>query len=57
MQYLSQLPEKGWGVIRCPASVMFALWAGGYIKVQLTPVPNAYNARLTGPGRTLRNSL
>jgi hypothetical protein len=49
--YLEQLPNRGWGVLRAPGVAMLLLHAAGLIKVQLSPIDEVYQARLTGSGR------
>jgi len=54
--YLAQLPDRGWGVLRAPDHVALILHFGGLIKVQLTAHRGVYHARLTGPGRAVLRS-
>jgi hypothetical protein len=51
---LDGLPEHGWGVLRIPPVAMLVLHGAGLIKIQLTPTPGVYQARLTGAGRRYR---
>jgi hypothetical protein len=52
--YLSPLPDKGWGVLRCPTEVAIALHLAGLVKVQMTATKGVFHARLTGAGRRYR---
>lgn len=51
---LDQLPERGWGVLRCNWATILVLHEAGLAKVQVTYQPGVYQARLTGKGRRFR---
>lgn len=48
---LARLPDRGWGVLRCPLLAVLVLEGAGLIKVQITPHKDVWQVRLTGAGR------
>lgn len=50
---LSELPDRGWGVIHdVPFHIALAWWLAGYIKSpDRCPTPGVWQMRLTGAGR------
>lgn len=57
MDLLDGLPERGWGVLRCPLAAILVLDGAGLVKVQVVlGRPGVYQVRLTGAGRQYRRS-
>lgn len=54
VRIINSLPARGWAVIEAHPAVVAYLVLDGYIKAQYTPVPNVFQARLTGKGRSYR---
>lgn len=55
---LDSLPDRGWGVLRdvsFPSILLLA--AADIIKVEVTPIPNVWQARLTSHGRYILRGL
>jgi hypothetical protein len=51
---LQQLPDRGWGVLRAHKEIVALYCIAGYIHVQVTGMPNVFQARLTALGRELK---
>ena len=54
---LEALPERGWGVLRCSLPAVLVLHGAGWVKVEITPHRDVWQARLTGAGRTARSRM
>ena len=54
-EILAALPERGWGLVRdVDPLLIVALDTVGLIRAQYTPIPRAFQARLTATGRAAR---